>query len=245
MYRRSLLTAASMLVVPAACPLAVVSPEPVDLLLVLAVDTSSSIDRDVARLQREGHCAALGDPSVIALVRSGPYGAIGLAYVEWSGVEHQRLVLPWTRVATLPDAASWSEALARQPLRSQGGTSIAAGIDFARRVLSSAPWRAARRVIDVSGDGVNNGSLPVEEARDRAVAEGIIINGIAVGDGAADIGSVSPPRTLEDHYRDAVIGGPGAFVVTAEDFGGFGAALRRKLIREIAAPTALHVVVPS
>jgi Protein of unknown function (DUF1194) len=94
MHRRSLLSAASMLVVPAAQPSAVIAPEPVDLLLVLAVDTSSSIDRDEARLQREGHCAALSDPSVIALVRGGPYGAIGLAYVEWSGVAHQRLVLP-------------------------------------------------------------------------------------------------------------------------------------------------------
>ncbi|TDH58027.1 DUF1194 domain-containing protein [Dankookia rubra] len=230
-----------MLAVPAARPLAVVIPEPVDLLLVLAVDTSSSIDRDVARLQREGHCAALCDPSVIALVRSGPCGAIGLTYVEWSGVAHQRLVLPWTRIASLPDATAWSEALARKPLLSLGGTSIAGGIDFARRVLSDAPWPAERRVIDVSGDGLNNGSLPVEAARDRAVAENITINGIAVGDGATDIGSVSPPGELEDHYRNAVVGGPGAFVVTAEDFGGFGAALRRKLRREIAEVSPLCV----
>jgi Protein of unknown function (DUF1194) len=109
---------------------------------------------------------------------------------------------------------------------------------------TEAPWPAARRVIDVSGDGLNNGSLPVEEARDRAVAESITINGIAVGDVAAD-SSVSPPRDIEDHYRNAVVGGPGAFVVTAEDFGGFGAALRRKLSREIAGASTLHVVVPS
>src|SRR4051812_47533237 len=118
-----------MVVVPVSRLSAVVSPEPVDLLLVLAVDKSSSIHPGGARLQREAHCAALRDPSVIASVRAGPYGAIGLAYVEWSGVAHQRLVVPWTRIATLSDASAWSDALGRQPLRSQGGTSIAGAIN--------------------------------------------------------------------------------------------------------------------
>jgi hypothetical protein len=44
-----------------------------------------------------------------------------------------------------------------------------------------------------------------------------------------------PPVPLDEYYRENVIGGPGAFVVVAEDFQSFGNAVKRKLIREIAA----------
>ena len=65
-----------------------------DLLLVLAVDVSRSVDEDEARLQREGYRAALMDPAVLAAVRAGPQGAISVAYVEWAGRELQRLLVP-------------------------------------------------------------------------------------------------------------------------------------------------------
>ena len=37
-----------------------------------------------------------------------------------------------------------------------------------------------RRVIDVSGDGPNNRGRPVTAARDAAVAQGIVINGLPI-----------------------------------------------------------------
>lgn len=211
-----------------------VAPAPVDLLLILAVDVSSSITPDEARLQREGYLAALTAPEILAQIPKGRQGAIGLAYVEWSGIEDQRLVLPWTRITTPSDAQLWAEALKQSPLRSRRGTSIAGGLDFARDVLKLAPWSAERRVIDVSGDGVNNGSEPVEGARDRAVAEGIVINGLAIVGEEPRFSDLTLPARLSDYYRMAVIGGPGAFVVAAESFGSFGAALKRKLLQEIA-----------
>jgi len=101
-------------------------------------------------------------------------------------------------------------------------------------VLLHAPWDAARRVIDVSGDGPNNEGPPAEEARDRAVAAGITINGLAI-EGDSDVTLVlGAGATLTEYYRDAVIGGPGAFVVTAENIRAFAEAIRRKLIQEIA-----------
>jgi hypothetical protein len=39
---------------------------------------------------------------------------------------------------------------------------------------------------------------------------------------------------LENYYRDAVIGGPGAFVIEADGISAFCEAIRRKLVREIA-----------
>jgi hypothetical protein len=148
-------------------------PGAVDVLLVLAVDVSRSIVAEEARLQREGYRAAVGDPDVVRAIRGGTSGAIGLAYVEWADSDRQRLVLPWTRIASARDAAAWAEALAAAPPPAPATyTSISGAIDYARRVLAEAPWPAARRVVDVSGDWQNNDGDPAADARDRAVAEG-------------------------------------------------------------------------
>ena len=88
-------------------------------------------------------------------------------------------------------------------------------------------------MVDVSGDGVNNSGMPVEGVRDRLVAEGITINGLPIVNDRPTFGRVSP-IPLDVYYRDSVIGGDGAFLVTAEDFDAFGSAVRRKLVREIA-----------
>jgi hypothetical protein len=204
----------------------------VDLLLVLAVDISTSIGLDMARVQREGYAAALTDPEVLLLVRSGDHGAIGVAYVEWSGRENRRLLVPWARIATPADATHWAEALLRQPVRSEGGTSIAGGIEFSQQVLSAAPWRSQRKTIDVSGDGINNGGLSLADTREQVIAAGITINGLAI-DGGERIAD-TPRHLIRDYYERYVIGGPSAFVIPLEDFQGFGNAVRRKLVREIA-----------
>jgi hypothetical protein len=39
---------------------------------------------------------------------------------------------------------------------------------------------------------------------------------------------------VDQYYARHVIGGPGAFLIVAEDFSAFAQAVRRKLIREIA-----------
>ena len=92
------------------------------------------------------------------------------------------------------------------------------------------PEPAPRRIIDISGDGMANFGLPPSLARDRIVAAGIAINGLAI---------LTEEPWLEAYYRSNVIGGPGAFVVAARDFRSFADAVLRKLEREIAeAPSA-------
>jgi hypothetical protein len=229
MLRRSLLaTGAALAALPARA-----QPEPVDVLLVLAVDVSRSIDEDEARLQREGYRNAVGDPRVVEVIRRGMIGAIGVAYVEWAGFEYQRLVLPWTRIATQRDADIWAETLAEAPRASLSWTSISGAIDFSRRVMGEAPFEGTRRVIDVSGDGVNNSGRPAELARDEAVAQGIVINGLPIINDRPTFGRM-PPVPLDQYFEQSVIGGPGSFLVVAEDFEAFGTAVRRKLLREIA-----------
>ncbi len=207
--------------------------EPVDVLLVLAVDVSRSVDEDEARLQREGYRNAVSDPLVVEAVRGGMIGAIGVAYVEWAGAEYQRLVLPWTRIASPADAFAWATRLDEAPRASLSWTSISGALDFSHRVLADAPFEGTRRVIDVSGDGVNNSGGPVEAARDKLLADGVTINGLPIMNDRPTFGRL-PPVPLDEYFRDSVVGGAGSFVIPAEDFQAFGQAVKRKLIREIA-----------
>jgi hypothetical protein len=231
MRRRTLLAAAGAAAL--AQPDRAHAEEPVDVALVLAVDVSRSVDEDEARLQREGYRAAVTDPRVIEAVRGGMLGSIAVAYVEWAGIEYQRLVIPWTRIGHQREAEAWAETLAQSPRASLSWTSISGALDFSRRVMGECPYEATRRVIDVSGDGVNNSGPPAEQARDRTVAEGITINGLPILNDRPTFGR-PPPVPLDQYYRESVIGGAGAFVIAAEDFESFGQAVRRKLIREIA-----------
>ncbi len=207
--------------------------EPVDVALVLAVDVSRSVDEDEARLQREGYRSAVTDPKVVEAIRGGMLGSIAICYVEWAGIEYQRIVLPWTRIGSQGEADGWATALERAPRASLSWTSISGAIETSRRAIAECPHEATRKVIDVSGDGVNNSGPPAEMARDRAVADGITINGLPILNDRPTFGR-APPIPLDQYFRDSVIGGQGAFMIAAEDFEAFGNAVRRKLIREIA-----------
>lgn len=237
MHRRSLLAAgaaaAAGLGAAARFSPAWAQQEPVDVILVLAVDVSRSVDEDEARLQREGYRNAVSDPLVVEAVRGGMIGAIGVAYVEWAGAEYQRLVLPWTRIASPADAFAWASKLDEAPRASLSWTSISSALEFSHRVLADAPFEGTRRVIDVSGDGVNNSGGPVEAARDKLLADGVTINGLPIMNDRPTFGRL-PPVPLDEYFRESVVGGPGSFVIPAEDFQAFGQAVKRKLIREIA-----------
>jgi len=210
----------------------------VDLLLVLAADVSRSVDDTEFRLQREGYASALTNPKVMRAMTSGEYARIALAYVEWSGEHAQATVIDWTMIAGPQDASGVAEKLRSEPRRFRDRTAIGAAIDYAVRLIEASPFNAARRVIDVSGDGTNtNGRLP-HSARDEAIAKGITINGIVILSDAPLAWNPShthPPGGLEKYYADNVVGGLGSFTLAAEGFETFGQSIVSKLIKEIAA----------
>ena len=202
-----------------------VATEPVDLMLVLAVDSSGSVDMDEFTLQRQGYAAALTNPEVLASIRSGRNGAIGIALFEWSGPQIHGDLIGWTRIDGEASAAAVAARLLGAPRTIfGGGTSISGAIDHSRDLLRASPFAAPRRVIDISGDGRNNRGRPVAPARAAALAEGIIINGLPI------LGS---EFGLDRYYEDEVIGGPGSFVVVANGFEDFGRAILRKLLRDL------------
>jgi hypothetical protein len=207
----------------------------VDLLLLLAADVSQSMRDADLRLQRQGYAAALRDPQVQAAIGSGPRGAVGLLYLEWSGPEDQRVLLPWMRLGDAEAAEAAAIALAEAPVRSGTWTSISGAVAAARRLVAAAPFDAPRRVLDISGDGENNAGEPVEPQRDAAVEERIVINGLPIVRPDMRRAASRPGESaLEEHYRLAVTGGPGAFVLPAQGLDTFADAIRRKLILEIA-----------
>jgi hypothetical protein len=103
--------------------------------------------------------------------------------------------------------------------------------------LERAPFKAERRVIDISGDGTNNSGRPVTAARDDALAKGVTINGLVILTPLSESfrpEHTNPPGGLEKYFQDNVIGGFGAFTVVAESHESFGRSLTKKLIAEIA-----------
>ncbi len=218
--------------------------EQVDLLLVLASDVSRSVDTPKFQLQREGYAAALSDARVVEAIRSGPHGRIAICFVEWSGQTSQKLVIDWAIVSDAASARRISDQMIELPRSFADRTSIAAGIDFAMSQLERSPFTATRRTIDVSGDGTNNSGRDVGTARDEAVAKGVTINGLVILSETPlpwNPEHTNPPGGLGEYYKRNVIGGPGAFVMVAENHASFGQAIIKKMIAEIARAGATPV----
>ena len=233
----------------AAVPAAAAAAEQVDLLLVLAADVSRSVDNAKFQLQREGYAAAISDPRVLDAIRSGRNGRVGLTFVEWSGAGSQRVLIDWTTIGDAETARGFGDRLLEAPRSFADRTSISGAIEFAMGQLARAPYESARRTIDVSGDGTNNAGRDVTLARDEAVAQGITINGLVILSEtplAWNPDHTNPPGGLQNYYRNNVIGGPGAFVLVAENFNSFGQAIVKKMIAEVAqadARPSLHASV--
>jgi hypothetical protein len=211
--------------------------EQVDLLLVLAADVSRSVDSGKFQLQREGYAAAVSDRHVLDAIRSGRTGRIALTYVEWSGIGSQRVVIDWTTISDADSAKVFGDRLLEAPRSFADRTSISGAIEFAMSHLARAPYESARRTIDVSGDGTNNSGRDVSLARDEALAQGITINGLVILSEtplAWNPDHTNPPGGLDNYYRNNVIGGPGAFVLAAQNFNSFGEAIIKKMIAEVA-----------
>ncbi|MDA8250854.1 MAG: DUF1194 domain-containing protein [Rhodospirillales bacterium] len=210
---------------------------PVDVALVLVSDVSRSIDDAEFRLQKQGYQAAFTSPDVIAAIGGGPARAIAVAYIEFASPGDVRTVLDWTVIRDAATASGFAARLAAAPRSFWGRTAIGAGIAEAMADLAASGYQATRQVIDVCGDGTSNAGPSVEEMRDRAVADGITINGLTIiNDHPVSwaYAHVQPPGGLTAWYRAHVVGGPGSFVLEIHDFASFGQAMTRKLVDEIA-----------
>lgn len=202
--------------------------EPVDLELVLAVDSSASVDYSEFSLQLEGLAHAFRDPDLAQAIEVGGVGAIAVVLIEWSSAGKQELVIPWTRIAGGADAEAFAARIDRAPrLIQTGATSISAAIMFANAQFENNGFEGARRVIDLSGDGYNNQGKALSLARAQVLQSGTTINALAIENQVLGLG---------DYFEKHLIGGFGAFVIRASDYQDYLGQIRRKLIREIQPP---------
>ena len=196
---------------------------PVAIELVLAVDTSLSVDDDEFALQMQGIARAFRTPEIIALI--GQRRGVAVTLFQWSSEVDPRFVIPWRLLhepASVLAFADQVEQAAREP--SRGFTAMGRAIDFAIELIANNPVAGQELKIDVSADGRNNtGPLPTA-ARKRASALGIAINGLPI---------LVDTYSLDTYFREKVIAGPGAFVEIATDYDDFARVFLRKLRREL------------
>ena len=211
--------------------------EKVDLLLVLASDVSRSVTPEKFKLQRDGYASAVANPRVLDAIKGGRNGRIAVLFLEWSGTTNQKVVIDWTIIDGEQAAQAFATRLLEEPRAFADRTSISSGIEAAMAELDKAPLESERQTIDVSGDGTNNAGRDVSAVRDQALAKGIVINGLVILSDSPmpwNPEHTNPPGGLAKYYRDNVTGGPGSFVMEAQNFGSFGDAILKKMIAEIA-----------
>jgi Protein of unknown function (DUF1194) len=217
---------------------------PVDVEVVLAVDVSYSMDPEEQALQREGYMAAITSREFLQALKQGMNGRIAVTYFEWAGMHHQQIIVPW-RLIDGPEAADGFAAdIGRARYTRASRTSISGALLFAAPLFEGSGYRGVRRVIDVSGDGVNNNGPLVTVTRDEVLAKGITINGLPILLKRPNASTLDIDQ-LDVYYEDCVIGGPGAFVIPIKERAQFKDAIRTKLILEIAGRTPERRIVPA
>lgn len=220
--RVPLLLAAALLVGAAS----VARADTVDTALVLALDVSLSVGDQEYKLQRDGIATAFESPALVSAVAGGKNHAIDVLVLEWSSPETQVVTVDWTRVSDAASAKAFAAKVRGTTRSSQGLTAIGNGLMAAGAALERLTDQTARRVIDVSGDGMANIGMPCTEARDALLAKGITINGLVM---------INDEPWVDGFYNDSVVGGPGAFLMQVANYQEFAAGIREKLLSEIVA----------
>lgn len=197
-----------------------------DVALVMGVDVSHSIDNSEYGFQVIGMVEALDDPVIASALLDLN---VAIAVVQWSGDGQQEVSIPWVRITTRQSLRALQMRLRtlRRPW-SMSNTAVGAAITRMTSLFDEVS-DCNRKVIDFSGDGINNsGPLP-NEPRHAAHAAGITINGLAID----RIG-----LSVTQYYKGHVLVGRNAFVVTARGYRDYPKALRKKLLRELLPPSS-------
>lgn len=210
----------------------VTAAEVVDLELVLAVDTSSSVSAEEFDLQMRGLAGAFRHPDVLAAIEAAGDLGVAVSLIQWSDTRKQFTAVDWVLLRSAAASEAFAEEIDRTPrILVGGGTAIGGALKFALESLLTNGYEGRRKVIDLSGDGRTNQGEQPQVARDLAVAAGVTINGLAI---------LNEDPVIDRYYYSHVIGGTGAFVISATDYEDFSAAMLEKLVKEISGtPIAL------
>ncbi len=189
--------------------------------LALTVDISGSVDAQEYQLQMHGLAGALRDSTVSQALVSRKAAVM---LVQWTGTSRQVVSLTWQRMATFDDVESFANKVESTPRQWRNfSTAIGDALTFTSGQFSAVS-DCKRKVIDVSGDGYSNEGVEPLALRQHLVDDGFTINGLAI-EGSSD--------NLTKYYRDYVIAGPKAFVMTANTFDEYPKRIKQKLFKEV------------
>lgn len=215
---------------------------PVDTALVVSVDVSNSVNDSRYKLQMEGIAKALEDPGVIQAITGG--AGILFSMVTWA--DTPSFVIPWTRIANKADAFAVAARVRKLPRQGGEFTCMTRMLRSANdKIVPQIPAKAARVIIDVSGDGPDNCNAdePIEKVRNELVSNGVTINGLPILLDTPEDSALLPKAVpggkppLEQWYRDHVMGGPSSFVLPAQGYDDFERAIRQKFVIEVSGLT--------
>ena len=161
--------------------------------------------------------------------RRGAYGKIAVTYVEWAGATSQRIVVPWTVIASRGDAerfvARFSPAAS-----SARRTSISGALDFGSDCSRTTATRARAGLSTFPATGPTIGP-PINYPRRRDQARHRYQRPAADDPRRVSAPTTSRSRPLLPRLRHR---GPGAFMIPVNDWTQFPEAIRRKLVLELA-----------
>ena len=215
---------------------------PVDLELLIGIDTSGSVTATDFNLRRSGIEAAFRDAGVISRIEGGSVGSIAVSM--WDFSSDPTVVLDWTLISDSTSSNAFADAVAAAP---RGGTGI--GDDQIQLLndglvsLNGNDFQGTRSVVDIVSEGAQSEAGcssftldcgPLQDARDAFLAGGgTAINALWMND--RDFFGLDPSDTINafEYGNTNVIGGPGSFQTFAETNADFAEAFRDKLIREI------------
>lgn len=193
--------------------------------LVLALDVSASVDEREYRIQMEGLAQAFRDQAVVETILAYPGAGIMASAFMWSGFQHQEEVAPWTWLGDEEAIAAFARRLSTMPRQHDyWPTALGRAVGHGAALHAENPMACHRRIIDVSGDGINNDGQPPRWYTAQGLLDGITVNGLVIQGAAPD---------PTEHYRRQVVYGPGAFLEIASDFDDYPRAILRKLLREL------------
>lgn len=212
-----------------------------DLNIITAIDVSDSITRQDEWLQLSGLARGVVDPRFLARIAEGSEQRIGFLAFTWSSGGDVNIIVPWTvirghadgeRVAALFDAAPRIDRRGYGMYKpssldqgERGMTDIAEAVEAALNIATSAPYSARRSVINILSNGVDNDGQDPRVVRDRALRLGMTINGVVFGSN----------QGLPGYFRDNIVGGPGAFLMTVQQPADLPTALERKFWQDLIA----------
>ncbi len=203
--------------------------EPIDLALVLAIDVSGSVDAHEYKLQTRGIAWAFRQPDIVAAIEAGRFGRISVNLMSWGEPDYEKLTSGWHIVSNAATAETFAALAGGFEGRVGGGTGIGSAIGYGITLIETSGLEPTRKVIDVSGDGMEQGEIrdphfKVVHAQAMREKHGVVVNGLAISNDVPG---------LDSYYRSYVAGGPGHFVMSIAGYEDYAEAIHRKLLREI------------